>query len=111
MRQLADMKGGITFVEGDRSAIEGFSAYCSLCGWALALAHAKSGDAAMISGYCGRSDALPDAIAKFAMAYMDQTEQDHAALATAIRRGRVKAAHEEVDVARGTRRKRASPAP
>jgi len=30
--------------------------YASLCGWALARAHAKAGDAAMIAGYLGSSD-------------------------------------------------------
>ena len=65
VRQLADMKGGLNLKEGDREALGGLSRYCALCGWALALAHAKSGDAAMISGYCGTGDVLPDAIGKF----------------------------------------------
>jgi uncharacterized protein (DUF2252 family) len=85
VRQLADMKGGTRFVEGDAGALDGLGAYCRLCGWALALAHAKSGDPAMIAGYCGTSDALPAAMAKFALAYMEQTERDHAALAVAAR--------------------------
>ena len=47
--------------------------------WAqLALAHAKSGDPARIAGYCGRSEALPEAISKFALSYLEQTERDHA---------------------------------
>ena len=49
VRQLADMKGGLNLNEGDREALDGLSKYCGLCGWALALAHAKSGDAAMIA--------------------------------------------------------------
>ena len=61
------MKGGLNLREGDREAREGLSRYCGLCGWALSLAHAKSGDAAMISGYCGTGDALPDAIGKFSL--------------------------------------------
>jgi hypothetical protein len=60
-----------------------------LCGWALALAHAKSGDAAMISGYCGTGDVLPDAIGKFSLTYLEQTERDHGALEAAARRGRI----------------------
>jgi hypothetical protein len=43
----------------------------------------------MISGYCGTGDALPDAIAKFSLAYLEQTERDHAALVAAARRGRI----------------------
>ena len=54
--------------------------FYTLCGSALALAHAQSGDASMISGYCGRSDALPDAIAAFSLAYAEQTKSDYAAL-------------------------------
>jgi hypothetical protein len=92
IRQLADMKGGIEFEEGDRKAISTFVEYCRLCGWALALAHAKSGDAAMISGYCGKSGALDEAIAKFSLAYANQTERDHKALEKARRTGRVQVA-------------------
>jgi uncharacterized protein (DUF2252 family) len=89
VRQLADMKGGLNFNEGDREALGGLAKYCGLCGWALALAHAKSGDAAMISGYCGTGDVLQDAIAKFSLAYLEQTECDHAALQRAARAGRI----------------------
>ena len=46
--------------------------YCALRGWALALAHAKSGDAAMIAGYVGKSEALDEALTKFAFAYSEQ---------------------------------------
>ena len=89
VRQLADMKGGLRLNEGDREALGGLARYCGLCGWALALAHAKSGDAAMISGYCGTGDALPDAIGKFSLSYLEQTERDHGALKAAARRGRI----------------------
>ena len=46
----------------------------------------------MIAGYCGKSEALDEAIGAFAIAYMQQTEQDHAALVKARRTGRIKAA-------------------
>jgi uncharacterized protein (DUF2252 family) len=90
VRQLADMKGSVKFNEHDAAALPGFVEYCGLCGWALALAHAKSGDPAMIAGYCGNSDALDEAIARFALAYARQTDQDHAALRKAQRSGRIK---------------------
>lgn len=96
VRQLADMKGSIEFAEGDRKGIAGFQEYCGLCGWALALAHAKSGDAAMIAGYCGNSAALDDAMAKFALAYAKQTDRDHEALDTARRTGRIRVAAEQM---------------
>jgi uncharacterized protein (DUF2252 family) len=89
VRQLADMKGGINITPGDDEMLEVFDGYCRLCGWALALAHAKSGDPARIAGYCGLSDALPDAISTFALAYLEQTEGDHTALMTAVRQGKI----------------------
>ena len=96
VRQLADMKGGIEFEAGDRKGIPGFIEYCGLCGWALALAHAKSGDAAMIAGYCGKSSALDEAMAKFALAYAKQTDRDHETLDKARRSGRIRVATSEV---------------
>jgi len=89
IRQLAELKGDVGF-----DNLETFLDYCGLCGWALALAHAKSGDPAVIAGYCGKSEALDDAIAKFAMRYAKQTEQDHEALIKAKRTGRIKAVME-----------------
>lgn len=91
VRQLADMKGGVEMVEGNRDGLAGFKEYCRLCGWALALAHAKSGDPALIAGYCGSSEVLDEALAGFANAYADRTEKDHAVLAKARREGRIEA--------------------
>lgn len=93
IRQLRDMKGGVEF-DREKVKIENMPQYCALCAWALALAHAKSGDAAMISGYAGNSDELDEAMVRFAFAYADQTEKDHAALAEAARSGRIKVAGE-----------------
>jgi len=92
VRQLRDMKMSMP--------VEGFSAarlklYAEMCGWTLARAHAKSGDAATISGYLGKGDTFDRAMGEFAVAYADQTQKDHAALAKAIRSGRVKALAEE----------------
>ena len=86
------MKGSVKFGEHDESGLDGFAEYCGLCGWALALAHAKSGDPAMIAGYCGNSAVLDEAMAKFALTYARQTEQDHTALDKARRAGRIKVA-------------------
>ena len=61
----------------------------------LARAHAKSGDAATISGYLGKSDSFDEALGDFALAYADQTEQDHAVLVEAVNSGRVEALIEE----------------
>jgi Uncharacterized protein conserved in bacteria (DUF2252) len=69
--------------------------YAEVCGWSLARAHAKSGDAATISGYLGKSNTFDRALGSFALAYADQTQKDHAALVKAIRSGRVRALTEE----------------
>jgi hypothetical protein len=86
VRQLAELKGDAAF-----DNFETFRDYCGLCGWALALAHAKSGDPATIAGYCGKSDALDEAVGKFAASYAKQTEQDVEDLVKAGRTGRIKA--------------------
>jgi uncharacterized protein (DUF2252 family) len=59
------------------------SDYAQLCGRTLARAHARSGDPAAMAGYMGKSEALDDALASFALAYADQTMIDHAALVKA----------------------------
>ena len=68
--------------------------YSGWCGWALARAHAKSGDAAMISGYLGSNDSFDKAVAKFALAYGEQNERDYKTLLKAIRDGRIQTLEE-----------------
>jgi uncharacterized protein (DUF2252 family) len=91
-RQLRDMKFSLPV---DGAVPKLLKRYAELCGWTLARAHAKSGDAATISGYLGKTDAFDQAIGKFAVAYADQNEKDHAALVAAVRTGRLKALVEE----------------
>jgi uncharacterized protein (DUF2252 family) len=91
VRQLRDMKGGVEF-DPEKVKIQNLPQYCKLCSWALALAHAKSGDAAMIAGYAGDSEELDKAMVRFAFAYADQTEKDYNALAAAGKSGRIKVA-------------------
>lgn len=92
VRQLRDMKMSV-LVEGLSAAR--LKRYAEICGWTLARAHAKSGDAATITGYLGKGDAFDQALGEFSLAYADQTEQDHAALVKAVRSGRVEALVEE----------------
>ena len=58
-------------------------AYAELCGQLLAKAHARTGDAAVLAGYCGGGDNLDLALAAFAMTYADQAERDYDALVKA----------------------------
>ena len=92
VRQLRDMK--YSFPVDGYKALQ-LERYAEVCGWTLARAHAKSGDAATIAGYLGGGDNFESALGKFALAYADQTEQDHAALAEAARSGRVDAVDDE----------------
>ena len=85
-RQLKDMKGSAN-VEG--MSPDELILYAGLCGWTLARAHARSGDRVQIAGYLGKSERFDGAVADFAEAYADQTEQDHAALCAAVKSGRV----------------------
>jgi len=86
VRQLSDAK--IKPVVEIMNAAE-LKGYANLCGRALARAHARSGDAAMLTGYMGKGAAFEEALADFSVAYADQNERDHAALVAAIRSGRV----------------------
>jgi uncharacterized protein (DUF2252 family) len=92
VRQLRDMKMSAP-IEGITAA--SLKRYCRWCGETLARAHANSGDAALISGYLGKSDSFDQAIGKFAVAYADQNAKDYAALLAAYRSGRITAYMEE----------------
>ena len=86
VRQLRDMKGSMSVPLMDPHQLD---YYGRLCGWALARAHARTGRAAMISGYLGTGEVFDHAIADFAVAYADQNEQDYQRLLQAVSAGRV----------------------
>ena len=87
-RQLRDTKVSVNL---DTLPIVEFTDYAHYCGWALARAHAKTGDAATIAGYLGSSDDFDQAMRQFATSYAKQTERDHAALVKAVKSGRIRA--------------------
>ncbi|MFO1415047.1 MAG: DUF2252 domain-containing protein [Burkholderiales bacterium] len=88
LRQLRDMKMKPLVEVFNRATMLD---YAKLCGWTLARAHARSGDAAMIAGYLGNKDVFDRAIARFSQAYADQAERDYNAFMDAIRKGRIEA--------------------
>ena len=92
VRQLRDMKGSAQI---ETASLSELTLYAELCGWVLARAHARSGDAAAISGYLGGGEAFDKAMRDWANAYADQTERDHEALVAAIDAGRLEAAAPE----------------
>ena len=88
VRQLRDWKGA---VDAEEMEPGGMRDYAALCGWTLARAHARTGDRIAIAAYLGDDAVVDNALADFAEKYADQTERDHAALAAAVRDGRVTA--------------------
>jgi uncharacterized protein (DUF2252 family) len=88
-RQLRDMRMKIDI---ENMSKQDWFEFIELCGWVLARAHARTGDPAAVAGYLGKSASFDKAIAKFAAAYAEQTERDHALFVKAIRAGRLRAA-------------------
>jgi uncharacterized protein (DUF2252 family) len=88
VRQLRDWKYSIAVED---LVPRGMRIYGELCGWALARAHARSGDRIAIASYLGGSDVFDRAITQFAGAYADQNERDHKSLVDAVASGRITA--------------------
>jgi uncharacterized protein (DUF2252 family) len=88
VRQLWDWKRS---VDTETLSPRGMEVYARMCGWTLARAHARSGDAVAIGAYLGSGEVFDTALAEYAGLYADQNERDHAALLTAIASGRLQA--------------------
>ena len=86
LRQLRDAKISAVVEDFDLTMLR---EYAKLCAWALARAHARSGDPAMIAGYIGSNSTLDDEICEFASEYADQNLKDYRAFVRAVREGRV----------------------
>jgi len=84
LRQFRDMKVSAEVETFRPGTLVG---YANLCGWTLARAHAKAGDAAIIAGYLGSNDQFDDALAQYSEAYADQAERDFETFQAAIRSG------------------------
>ncbi|MCB1002764.1 MAG: DUF2252 domain-containing protein, partial [Acidimicrobiales bacterium] len=88
VRQLWDVKGQSDVLKMDAGNL---SHYAALCGWALARAHARTGDPVQLAAYLGGGDAFDRAIVAFSAAYAATNAADHKALLDAIASGRVEA--------------------
>ncbi|HXQ89028.1 MAG TPA: DUF2252 family protein, partial [Solirubrobacterales bacterium] len=86
VRQLWDGKGS---ADVERMTARELSVYASLCGEALARAHARSGDRFAIASYLGKGDAFDLAMARFAESYADQAERDFERVAAAAESGEI----------------------
>jgi uncharacterized protein (DUF2252 family) len=87
-RQLRDMKGSVIVESLDPANLE---FYAHACGWSLARAHARSGDAVAIAAYLGTGDAFDRSITVFSECYADQNERDYQAFTAALASGRLEA--------------------
>jgi uncharacterized protein (DUF2252 family) len=74
VRQLADHKAALNPSRLSRRIL---NEYAVLCGEAMAKGHARTGDAAVLAGYVGKSPKLDRAIAAFATEYAAQVKQDY----------------------------------
>lgn len=78
VRQMKNMRGSIP-VEWLHGATFDFYSWC--LGLLLARAHARTGDAALIAGYCGSSDHFDTAMSLWAERYGSRTVMDQQAFA------------------------------
>jgi hypothetical protein len=88
LRQLWDWK---VSADVDQMAPEVLGIYAQMCGWTLARAHARSGDAIAMGAYLGAGDRFDKAMCEFAATYADQNERDFESLTRAIADGTIKA--------------------
>ncbi|KJK15124.1 hypothetical protein UB46_37900 [Burkholderiaceae bacterium 16] len=86
VRQLRDMKLSAVIEDWDTGLLR---QYARMCAHALARAHARSGDAAVIAGYMGSGQSFDDAVGEFATEYASQNRSDYRAFLSAIREGRI----------------------
>jgi uncharacterized protein (DUF2252 family) len=86
VRQLWDGKGSADI---DSMSARQLGAYGSLCGEALARAHARSGDRIAIAAYLGGGGKFDEAIAEFAESYADRNERDFESVRRAADDGRI----------------------
>jgi uncharacterized protein (DUF2252 family) len=86
VRQLRDHKAGL---EDDDLKGPGLIQFAQVCGELLAKGHARTGDPYAIYGYLGDNDKFDKAMAKFGVAYADQTTKDFEEFTSAIRAGKI----------------------
>jgi len=81
VRQLWDMKGDLDVSQLGR---HGLTMHAYLCGWALARAHARTGDPVAIAGYLGSGGKASEAVLSFAEQYTEVVHDDYQAFLAAV---------------------------
>ena len=87
-RQLPDMKGSALV---ETMAPQTLKLYAGFCGWTLARAHARSGDAIALAEYLGENDDFDQSITYFSRLYAEQNDLDYAAICEAVASGHLEA--------------------
>ena len=85
VRQFRDMK----IIPTTDLVAPRLAEFATACGETLARAHARTGDPVAIDAYIGKGQKFAAAMGRFARAYADQNERDHAQLVSAIASGAV----------------------
>jgi uncharacterized protein (DUF2252 family) len=88
VRQLRDMKGSVPL---EVARPQDLALYGKLCAAALARAHARASQPALLAGYLGSSTVFDESLAAYALAYADQNDRDYESFLQAIRSGRIEA--------------------
>ncbi len=91
VRQLKDPRLAAV---GSKIEVKSLPFYARLCGRTLGRAHARAGDAAVISGYLGEGSGFDDAVAAWALAYAEQNRRDFSRFRQAIADGEIAAERE-----------------
>ena len=84
MSQVRDWKGALDLA---RTGERGLPVFVGLCGWALARAHARTGDRHEIAGYLGRGKSLVGSIGDFSEQAAAKATNDYRAFLAAIDKG------------------------
>ena len=82
VRQMRDRKASVNLTKLDAAGLVG---YAKVTGAVLARAHARSGDASMVSGYLGGGKWFAEAISAFATSYAKLNRADYQAFVAATK--------------------------
>lgn len=86
VRQLRDIKVRMNI---ERYGHKELVVYAQRCAWALARAHARSGDPAIIFGYIGDKKSFVRALVEYSLLYEEQNNRDYQAFLHAIQKGHI----------------------
>lgn len=93
VRQLRDMK-----ISADLGVMDAdyLVEYAKSCGYALAHAHGKAGNADILMGYLGDGDAALNSLVSYASAYAARNQSDYAQFMQHIQEGKIACADDSV---------------